>query len=853
MEERVLGPFRLMKSLGKSPEGEIFEAWDTRSNRALELVNMPRLSRRAPDGPSLYRAFSDEVARHVALRHPALRTAVEYSHPKSLQAWYVLEPFEGISLQTFVTGTQRLPWIHGAAILERLATALQILHDADIVHGHIRPDGVQLGFQGRVVLGSLDFAIKALIRTNVAAFEGLDSVIGEGAYVAPEILRLASPSPRSDMFSLGVLAFELLTGQRPFSDASAIRQYARNRQQPPPDPWDEAGHLPKELRDVVRKMLAASPTLRPDGIDEVLAIVRKVLKTEGSDDVIATLRTSFGRHSKLFGVDEGVDKSQDPGLSPESREAVRATRSPAPRDRAAGAPRGRAKTAQFGTPGTVQRTPAVDFLRESGYLDKRVERRRNVSRQLLGLFLLPMVGLVLFYVFVLGDSSGSRVVSREATARSNTALPEEAALTETATPTSLRPTVTEVRPQPEQSGVRFAAKVRRKLSTSDAVAAERIARDAISRFPGRSDLQFLLAEALLAQNKVDAAAEYVRRGDRLGPKNSTTGRLLAGDWFAKQERHAEALGWFEEALLIAPTRAAEAGKARALVGLGRLEEARELLLDMLAGEQTAAQWVLLGDVELRLGRTRQAVAAYRRAQALSPSDRLTALLAKLEGSESAGTEAASTGLDVASYERKGDQAFRAGRYTLAVAYFRKAVGGAASPPARLLKNLALAVTQSGDALEAARAWSRVVRADAKDQDAWFNLGHALRKLGRSADARRALERAAKLKPNDWKPQMELGQLALAARDWGAAAERFRAVLKRDNRNAAAMQNLGKALMEAGDKRSAAAAFVQLGRLKPGDASPLLIAAQLYTMAERPRQAEDARKEACRRGATQACQ
>ncbi len=824
-----------------------------------------------PDGALLYRAFHGEIEQHTPLRHPSIRAAIEHSARESLEAWYVVEPVAGPTLREMLDNVKRLPWLQGATLMQELATGLAFAHGRGVVHGNVRPSHIILQRRGRVILGGFDVAIKAFIRTNVAAFEGLDEVNADGGYLAPEVLRLSEPSRQSDLFSLGAVSFEILTGKRPFDGGDAIRQYARSRGAEAPDPWDEASHLPAPLRDLVREMLAASPKNRPDSVANVQARLREILLAESVTDVSGALRSSFARQAAIFPSEDDAGPT-----TPRPRSARRLVtgelRAPTAPEEGAVAPEQAARTQarasvrrrptdsmrrtitmdtppEASEPGDSRqqmdrpRSVALEVLADRGFFDKPTQKAKSATRGLIGLGAVAVLALLFVYLFLLDDPSGSQVVAKDAVQRARTLLPEATddfapgGAEDRGSPTM--PTVTDR----QRLGDAFVAKVRSRLRAGSFASAERLAREALAQTPGIPQLIYLLAEAQFRQGSVDDAMANFRDGDAKAGRRSVNGIIKAAELHEEANNYSAALSLHRQATRKGDDPRSLAGAARALVGLERMADAVEPLRQYVALHPKAfRELALLAEIEVAQGQSAAAIAHYRQALALRPSDgTVRKALIRLGALD----EAAGDPLPPRTsreYELEGDLAFKRRRYKRAVSLFRKALETAEVRPPRLVRNLALALQRSGSAREAARAWAAFLTLSPRDADAYFQLGRLLLELRRGGDAKKAFLKAVSVDSRRWESLFELGRIAFANKRWDDAAQRFRAVLGLRPRHEASMHNLGKALMEAGEPQRAATAFVQLGRLRPSDSAPLLTAARLFKMAERSAEAAAALSE-----------
>jgi serine/threonine-protein kinase len=151
---------------------------------------------------------------------------------------------------------------------------LSALHRAGFVHGDVKPDNLRLTDAGAVVLIDLGFAHRP--GENDALFRS-GYVLGSPSYLAPELCAAEpSESPASDVFSLGVTLFELLTGRLPYPPGTLRQTFRRHCCDPPADIRTLAGRLPAALAELVQQLLAHRPDQRP----RAAAVVQQLVNLE---------------------------------------------------------------------------------------------------------------------------------------------------------------------------------------------------------------------------------------------------------------------------------------------------------------------------------------------------------------------------------------------------------------------------------------------------------------------------------------------------------------------------------------------------------------------------------------------
>ena len=274
----LAGRFKLVELIGSGGMAEVYLAEHEILGRryAIKLLHNVFAS-----DEIIAERFRREARATSRLDHPGIVTISDFGRTGEGQLYLVMEYIPGDSLRTALKTAvpSRLPLARSLDILTQLTRAVGAAHDAGVVHRDLKPGNILLG-EGRggaLLVKVLDFGLaKFMASAELTAITQKGQVFGTPAYMSPEQGRGDIVDHRTDIYSIGVLAYELCTGRLPFPYTNLARLLIAHQQEAPKAPSEvlppEAASLPKELERIIMRCLSKDKESRPIRADEVLRV-----------------------------------------------------------------------------------------------------------------------------------------------------------------------------------------------------------------------------------------------------------------------------------------------------------------------------------------------------------------------------------------------------------------------------------------------------------------------------------------------------------------------------------------------------------------------------------------------------
>jgi eukaryotic-like serine/threonine-protein kinase len=308
----IVGHYHLERTLGAGGMGEVYLAIDERSGRKVALKLLPDYFN---SDPQRVHRFQQEARAVLALNHPNIVTTYEVGEVDGV-SFIASEFIEGETLRQ-VLAQRRRTTPEALDLVMQIANALTAAHDAGIVHRDIKPENIMLRPDGYVKV--LDFGVAKLNGPVVPLQSNLNAtspgmLIGTARYMSPEQARGTDVDGRSDLWSLGVVLYEILTGQPPFAGATPSDCIAAILEREPPPVQSYVPDVPAELNWSVKKLLRKDRDERYQTAKELLGDLRELRQRLGAE---VTLNHTLTRDRAR------VDRNRSGALAKKSNGAAR--------------------------------------------------------------------------------------------------------------------------------------------------------------------------------------------------------------------------------------------------------------------------------------------------------------------------------------------------------------------------------------------------------------------------------------------------------------------------------------------------------------------------------------------------
>ncbi|MBI1944433.1 MAG: serine/threonine protein kinase [Deltaproteobacteria bacterium] len=261
----VIGRYRIDGELGRGAMGTVYLGHDTTIDRPVAIKTIHRQLLTGSHGAEWEQRFRREVRAAGRCVHPNIVTVFDYGEADGLP-YIVMEHVDGSSLRELVRSRGALSPGNAAAIIEQVLLALGHAHEQGVVHRDVKPANVLLLADGQVKV--TDFGIARLESVDGKGNER--AAVGTPGYMAPEQFGSLDVDRRADLYSAGVVLFELLTGSRPFHGGGEQALREKVLHQPPPRPSTVRPSVPRELDPVLERALAKGPAHRFQSAEEFL-------------------------------------------------------------------------------------------------------------------------------------------------------------------------------------------------------------------------------------------------------------------------------------------------------------------------------------------------------------------------------------------------------------------------------------------------------------------------------------------------------------------------------------------------------------------------------------------------------
>ncbi|HLO29459.1 MAG TPA: serine/threonine-protein kinase [Anaerolineales bacterium] len=269
---QMLGAYRIIGQIGKGGMATVYKAYQASVDRYVAIKVLPS---QLAESPEFATRFHQEARIIAKLEHPHILPVFDYGESEGV-AYFVMRYLDAGTLKDRMEARRPLPLDDIDRIFTQLADALSYAHGHGIVHRDLKPANALIDSQGNVFL--TDFGIAKLLESASPRLTQTDAIMGTPAYISPEQAQAKPVDQRSDIYSLGIILYEMVTGGVPYVADTPLAVLFKHISDPLPLPSLVKPDIPPSIEQVILKALAKEPQDRYTTAAEFVAAWKRALE-----------------------------------------------------------------------------------------------------------------------------------------------------------------------------------------------------------------------------------------------------------------------------------------------------------------------------------------------------------------------------------------------------------------------------------------------------------------------------------------------------------------------------------------------------------------------------------------------
>jgi len=268
------GRYHLVEKLGEGGMAVVYKAFDTRleCDVAVKVIRLDNLPQNSIE--NTLKRFEREAKAVARLTHANIVKVTDYGHFEETP-YLVMEYLPSGTLKDYLHKNGQIPWQHAVTLIVPIAEALAYAHSMKVLHRDVKPSNILLTQTMQPML--TDFGIaKILDEENPQELTGTGIAIGTPEYMAPEQVTSKTTDARADIYALGVVFYEMVTGRRPFEADTPMAVLFKHASEPLPRPSSLVRDLPMNVENFIFKATAKDPNQRYQSMDEFVSALGKL-------------------------------------------------------------------------------------------------------------------------------------------------------------------------------------------------------------------------------------------------------------------------------------------------------------------------------------------------------------------------------------------------------------------------------------------------------------------------------------------------------------------------------------------------------------------------------------------------
>ena len=280
---KTLGRYNIERVLGKGAMGVVYEGVDPRLGRRVAIKTILKAHLDEDTGKDFAMRFVREAQAVARLNHPNIVQVYDFGEENEI-AYLVMEFIKGKELKNFFDANERFDLKEVVRIMGELCEALEFAHNAGIIHRDIKPANVMIDAQGRTKL--TDFGVARVQDSDKTSVERTQAgtMVGTPAYMSPEQITGGTIDKRTDVFSAGIILYQFLTGEKPFTGSGAWTIAKKIIQEEPALPSSLNNAITPLFDSVVNKALSKNPETRFQSARDLGTALKRALEGRSEED-----------------------------------------------------------------------------------------------------------------------------------------------------------------------------------------------------------------------------------------------------------------------------------------------------------------------------------------------------------------------------------------------------------------------------------------------------------------------------------------------------------------------------------------------------------------------------------------
>jgi serine/threonine-protein kinase len=305
VQDDKIGNYERIEVVAGGTSCNILEVSDGNQTWAMKLLHEDKLAD-AEERNSL----KHEGKILQQLSHPAFVAYRDMQIGKKL-SYLVMEYFRGPNLKSSLKINRHALHAQFERLLEQVCLGLGYMHEKGYVHRDVKPDNVLFSKSGELKI--IDFSLTTKFKTGIAASIAgkMKNIQGTRTYIAPETIQKKQPSPQTDMYSLGITLYEVLTGKTPFAGASPNDLLIKHLMDPPVPPSVHEKNVTPELDQFILKLLAKKPSNRFADMNEAYAEIRSLKLFKEDPESLSQRQQAEAKEAENISYEEVLDSRKD--------------------------------------------------------------------------------------------------------------------------------------------------------------------------------------------------------------------------------------------------------------------------------------------------------------------------------------------------------------------------------------------------------------------------------------------------------------------------------------------------------------------------------------------------------------